>query len=43
MGEWKNGWALLIAGWASAILITSMDIYGLPDSIKTAWHVIYGG
>ena len=22
MGEWKNGWALLIAGWASAILIT---------------------
>jgi len=43
MGEWKNGWALLSAGWASAILITSMDIYGLPDSIKTAWHVIYGG
>jgi len=43
MGEWKNGWALFIAGWASAILITSMDIYGLPDSIKTAWHVIYGG
>ena len=43
MGEWKNGWALLIAGWASAILITSMDIYGLPDSIKTAWHVIHGG
>jgi manganese transport protein len=43
MGEWKNGWALLIAGWASAILITSMDVYGLPDSIKTAWHVIHGG
>ena len=43
MGEWKNGWALLTAGWASAILITSMDIYGLPDSIKTAWHVIHGG
>jgi manganese transport protein len=43
MGEWKNGWALLIAGWASAILITLMDVYGLPDSIKTAWHVIHGG
>jgi manganese transport protein len=43
MGEWKNGWALLVAGWASAILITSMDVYGLPDSIKTAWHVIHGG
>jgi manganese transport protein len=43
MGQWKNGWALLIAGWASAILITSMDVYGLPDSIKTAWHVIHGG
>jgi manganese transport protein len=43
MGEWKNGWALLIAGWTSAILITSMDVYGLRDSIKTAWHVIHGG
>ncbi len=43
MGEWKNGWALLTAGWASAILITLMDVYGLPDSIKTAWHVIHGG
>lgn len=43
MGEWKNGWLLLSAGWASAILITGMDVYGLPDSIKTAWHVISGG
>ena len=43
MGDWKNGWFLLSAGWASAILITSMDIYGLPDSIKAAWHVIAGG
>jgi manganese transport protein len=42
MGEWKNRWFLLSAGWASAILITAMDIYGLPDSIKTAWHVIVG-
>src|SRR5450631_35056 len=43
MGTWKNGWVLLIAGWGSAILITAMDIYGLPDSIKAAWQVITGG
>jgi manganese transport protein len=43
MGAWKNGWFLLIAGWSSAILITAMDIYGLPDSLKTAWQVITGG
>jgi manganese transport protein len=43
MGAWKNGWLLLVAGWASAILITSMDIYGLPDSLKAAWQVIIGG
>ena len=43
MGKWKNGWFLLIAGWASAILITAMDVYGLPDSLKAAWQVIAGG
>jgi manganese transport protein len=43
MGVWKNGWFLLSAGWASAILITAMDIYGLPDSIRAAWRVIAGG
>ncbi len=43
MGLWKNGKILLIAGWASAILITVMDIFGLPDSFKAAWHVIMGG
>jgi manganese transport protein len=43
MGKWRNGWFLLAAGWASAILITAMDVYGLPDSLKTAWHVIVGG
>jgi manganese transport protein len=43
MGKWKNGLVLLAAGWASAILITAMDIYGLPDSIKTAWQLITGG
>ncbi|HTR65349.1 MAG TPA: Nramp family divalent metal transporter [Terriglobales bacterium] len=43
MGGWKNGWFLLIAGWGSAILITAMDIYGLPDSLHSAWRVIAGG
>ncbi len=42
MGNWKNGRFLLVAGWASAILITAMDIYGLPDSIRAAWKVIAG-
>ena len=43
MGVWKNPGFLLVAGWASAILITAMDIYGLPDSLKAAWQVIVGG
>ena len=43
MGNWQNGWFLLVAGWASAILITAMDIYGLPDSLRAAWQVIAGG
>jgi manganese transport protein len=43
MGTWKLGWFLLIAGWGSALLITAMDLYGLPDSLKSAWQVITGG
>ncbi len=43
MGRWRNGWFLLGAGWASAILITAMDLYGLPDSIRAAWQVVVGG
>jgi manganese transport protein len=43
MGNWKNGRLLLVAGWASAILITAMDVYGLPDSLRAAWQVIAGG
>ena len=42
MGTWKNGWFLLIAGWGSAMLITAMDVFGLPDSLKAAWQVILG-
>jgi manganese transport protein len=43
MGSWKNGWFLLLAGWGSAVFITIMDLCGLPDSLKSAWHVIIGG
>jgi manganese transport protein len=43
MGNWRNGKFLLIAGWGSALLITALDIWGLPDSLRTAWHVITGG
>ncbi|HEY1799532.1 MAG TPA: Nramp family divalent metal transporter [Terriglobales bacterium] len=43
MGAWKNGWFLLATGWASAILITTMDVYGLPQSLKAAWQVVVGG
>jgi manganese transport protein len=43
MGKWKNGWFLLVAGWTSAVVITAMDVYGLPDSLKSAWQVVIGG
>jgi manganese transport protein len=42
MGAWKAGTFLLVAGWTSAILITVLDIWGLPDSLRSAWHVISG-
>ncbi len=43
MRGWKNGWLLMLGGWGSAILITALDIWGLPDSLRSAWHVIVGG
>jgi manganese transport protein len=43
MGAWKSGPFLLMAGWASAILITALDLWGLPESLRSAWHVILGG
>jgi manganese transport protein len=42
MGAWKNGWFLLTAGWGSAMLITAMDVFGLPDSFRSAWLVMLG-
>lgn len=43
MGNWKNGWFLMAAGWGTAVLITGLDLWGLPESLRTAWHVIVGG
>jgi manganese transport protein len=43
MGVWSNGWFLLAAGWTSAVLITAMDLWGLPESLGAAWHVVIGG
>jgi manganese transport protein len=43
MGTWRSGWFLLIAGWGSALLITAMDILGLPESLRSAWRIITGG
>ena len=43
MGQWRNGWFLLAAGWTTALLITAMDLWGLPESLGTAWQVVTGG
>jgi manganese transport protein len=43
MGRWANGWFLAILGWGIVILITALDLYSLPESIRTAWHIIAGG
>ena len=36
MGPHRNGWFLLATGWTSAVLITALDIYGLPDALHDA-------
>ena len=43
MGRWANGWFLMVLGWGSVILITLMDLYSLPESLKAAWRIIAGG
>ncbi len=42
MGNHKNGWFLLIVGWIACLLITALDLYGLPDALDEAWDVITG-
>ena len=36
MGRWRNGWFLLAAGWGGALLITAMDVDGLPGALSDA-------
>lgn len=43
MGKWTSGWFLIIFGWGSALLITAMALYSLPESLNEAWRVIVGG
>ncbi len=42
MGPWANGRWLAILGWGSVLLITALDIYSLPASLKEAWRIIFG-
>ena len=42
MGKWKPGWFLLVAGWTSAVLITYLDIKGMPEAYRQAKEVIMG-
>jgi len=42
MGQWANGWWLRWLGWASVLLITAMDVYSLPESLRTAWKILGG-
>jgi manganese transport protein len=39
MGSHRNGRFLTIAGWTSCLLITALDIYGLPGAIHDAMAV----
>ena len=40
MGAQRIGTFLMVAGWASCLLITALDIYGLPDALRDAWSIL---
>ncbi len=42
MGRWRNGGWLLAAGWGSALVITALDLYGLPGALAQAVKVVSG-
>lgn len=42
MGKYRLGWFLLIAGWGSCLLITVLDVKGIPAAAREAWRVITG-
>ena len=39
MGSYRNGWFLTVTGWTSCVLITALDIYGMPGAIHDAMAV----
>ncbi len=40
MGEHRNGWFLLTAGWTSCLLITGLVIYSLPRLARDAMDIL---
>ncbi len=36
-----NG-SIITAGWTSAALIVALDIYGMPETVRSAWQVVTG-
>jgi manganese transport protein len=42
MGVYANGWLLLTAGWATCLLITGLDLYGLPRLLTQVRAVVLG-
>jgi manganese transport protein len=43
MGAYRAGWFLRTVGWTSCVLITALDIYGLPELLSEAWRIVIGG
>ena len=43
MGRWTTGGVLLAAGWTSAVLITALDLYGLPGAFADARRILGAG
>ncbi len=42
MGPWGNRGLLLVLGWGIVLLITAIDVYSLPESLRTAWQILAG-
>jgi manganese transport protein len=42
MGDQRIGWFLLTTGWASCLMITALDVYGLPGAVHDAISVFTG-
>ena len=42
MGVYRPHWLLLASGWATATLITAMDLYGLPEVLRSGIAAFQG-